>query len=265
MTGFDLNEKVAIITGAASGIGAATVHRFANAGARVIASDISDDVMDLASAAQGNGKSVIAVKADAGDETGVKSLIDMALEKYGRLDSFFANAGIAGQDMSGLFDTNPQVWAEILRVNLIGPYLAIHHCAAPMKAAGGGSIICTASVAGLRAGGGPGHYSASKAGVINLVENAARQLAGTNIRVNAICPGLIRTAMTKPIYDYAKEAGMSDQIGKFNPLLRDGMPDEIAAAAQFLASDAASYVNGIALPVDGGLSASLPSGSLIQG
>ena len=127
-----------------------------------------------------------------------------------------------------------------------------------MKDRGGGSIICTASVAGLRAGAGGPAYSASKAGVISLVEVAATQLAGANIRVNAICPGLIETGMTQPIYDMARASGNERMIGHLNPMKRGGEPDEIAHAALFLASDEASYVNGHALVVDGGLSASHP-------
>jgi NAD(P)-dependent dehydrogenase (short-subunit alcohol dehydrogenase family) len=134
----------------------------------------------------------------------------------------------------------------------------VKHAAPLMKDRGGGSIIATASVAGLRAGAGGPAYSASKAGVIQLVRVAAAQLAGANIRVNAICPGLIETGMTRGIYDSARAAGKEDQIGHLNPLRRGGVPDEIAQAALFLASDDSSYVNGHALVVDGGLSASHP-------
>jgi NAD(P)-dependent dehydrogenase (short-subunit alcohol dehydrogenase family) len=145
-----------------------------------------------------------------------------------------------------------------LRVNLIGPFLAIKYTAPHMAKQGKGSIICTASVAGIRFGAGPVAYSASKAGVINLVQVAANQLRGTGVRVNAICPGLIETGMTKPIFDYARQTGKEQRVGQLNPLLRAGQPDEIAGAALFLASDDASYVTGQALPVDGGLTSSLP-------
>ena len=127
-----------------------------------------------------------------------------------------------------------------------------------MKESGGGSIICTASVAGLRAGAGGPAYSASKAGVINLVKIAATQMAGAKIRVNAICPGLIETGMTEFIFDRAREKGQEDRIGHLNPLKRGGQPIEIANAALFLASDDSSYVNGHPITVDGGLSASHP-------
>jgi NAD(P)-dependent dehydrogenase (short-subunit alcohol dehydrogenase family) len=122
----------------------------------------------------------------------------------------------------------------------------------------GGSIICTASVAGLRSGAGGAAYSASKAGVISLVQTAAQQLSGTGVRVNAICPGLIETGMTRPMYDVARERGHEQRIGELNPLKRGGEPEEIAQAALFLASNESSYVNGAALVVDGGLSSSHP-------
>ncbi len=242
MTG-RLHGKVAIVTGAASGIGKASAALFAAEGASVIAADVaaSDDV----------------VAADAGREEDVRALVDRAVRAHGGLDIFFANAGISG-GLASIFEQTPEDWNEILRVNLIGPFLAIKHAAPVMKERGGGSILCTASVAGLRAGAGGPAYSASKAGVISLVEVAATQLAGANIRVNAICPGLIETGMTQAIYDMARAAGKEGMIGHLNPLKRGGVPDEIAQAALFLASDESSYVNGHALVVDGGLSASHP-------
>jgi NAD(P)-dependent dehydrogenase (short-subunit alcohol dehydrogenase family) len=188
----------------------------------------------------------------------------MAREEHGALHGFFANAGVSG-GLASIFEQSPDDWQEILRVNLIGPFLAIKHAAPVIKEQGGGSIICTASVAGLRAGAGGPAYSASKAGVINLVRVAATQLAGSNVRVNAICPGLIETGMTKPLYDMARAAGKEELIGNLNPLKRGGEPPEIARAALFLASDESSYVNGHALVVDGGLSISHPFNKQIYG
>jgi NAD(P)-dependent dehydrogenase (short-subunit alcohol dehydrogenase family) len=123
---------------------------------------------------------------------------------------------------------------------------------------GRGSIVCTASVAGLRSGAGGMPYSASKAGVVSLVQTAANQLAGTGVRVNAICPGLTETGMTQPFFDRARERGTEQKLGQLNPLRRAAGPEEQAAVALFLASDAASYVNGQAIAVDGGLSSSHP-------
>ncbi|HEX5184184.1 MAG TPA: SDR family NAD(P)-dependent oxidoreductase [Allosphingosinicella sp.] len=238
-----LRGKIAIVTGAASGIGRATASLFRGEGAQVIAADL----------AEADG----VVRADAGVEADVVGLIEAALRDHGGLDIFFANAGVSG-GLASIFEQGPEDWELILRTNLIGPFLAIKHAAPHLKARGGGSIVCTASVAGLRAGAGGPAYSASKAGVINLVKVAATQLAGANIRVNAICPGLIETGMTRPIYDNARAAGKEDLIGHLNPMKRGGQPEEIARAALFLASDDSSYVNGQALVVDGGLSASHP-------
>ena len=238
-----LQGKIAIVTGAASGIGRAAAALFRTEGATVLAADVAD------------GESVIA--ADAGDEEQVKGLVDRAVADHGGLDVFFANAGISG-GLASIFEQSVEDWQEILRVNLIGPFLAIKHAAPLMKERGGGSIICTASVAGLRAGAGGPAYSASKAGVIRLVQVAATQLCGANIRVNAICPGLIETGMTQTLFERARAAGKEDQIGHLNPMKRGGVPDEIAHAALFLASDESSYVNGHALVVDGGLAASHP-------
>ncbi|MFP5407147.1 MAG: SDR family NAD(P)-dependent oxidoreductase, partial [Gammaproteobacteria bacterium] len=142
--------------------------------------------------------------------------------------------------------------------NLIGPFLAIKHGGRHMVAQGHGAIVCTASVAALRANAGGSPYSASKAGVVSLVQTAANSMWGTGVRINAVCPGLIETGMTKPIFEYARSRGNADKLGQLNPLQRYGLPHEIAAMAAFLASDEASYVNGQAIAVDGGLSSSLP-------
>jgi NAD(P)-dependent dehydrogenase (short-subunit alcohol dehydrogenase family) len=237
-----LSGKVAIVTGAASGIGKAAVELFRSEGATVVGADVSD------------GADVL---ADAGSEADMKGLIENVAREHGRLDVLFANAGISG-GLASISEQSADDWAEILRVNLIGPFLAIKYSAPVMRQRGGGSIICTASVAGLRSGAGGAAYSASKAGVINLVQTAAQQLAGTGIRVNAICPGLIETGMTKPMYDAIRDKGQARRIGELNPLRRGGEPIEIARAALFLASDESSYVNGEALVVDGGLSSSHP-------
>ena len=253
-----LNGKRAIVTGAGSGIGRASALLFAREGASVLVVDkTAEAVRETAALVTAAGGRAIAMAADAGSEADVQAYVKRALEEFGGLDVVYANAGISG-GLVPLFEQTIEHWQEILRVNLIGPFLAIKHAGQHMVAKKSGSIVCTASVAGLRANAGGNPYSASKAGVISLVQTAANSLYGTGVRVNAICPGLIETGMTKPIFDRARERGSDKNIGQLNPLNRFGVPEEIAAMAAFLASDDASYVNGQAIAVDGGLSATHP-------
>jgi NAD(P)-dependent dehydrogenase (short-subunit alcohol dehydrogenase family) len=236
-----LDGKIAIITGAGSGIGRAAAIRFAGEGARLVIGDKSEAVHETATMI---GANVTAHQIDAGVEADVASLVASALATYGGLDIAFANAGIIG-DMGGIFDIDAAAWAETLRVNLIGPALMVKHAGKAMVDQGrGGAIVLTASVAGLNSGAGPAAYSASKAGVINLAKTAAQQFTTAGVRVNAICPGLTETGMTKPTFDYARA--------------KDVMHKELANVALFLASDQASYVNGQAIAVDGGLTSSHP-------
>jgi NAD(P)-dependent dehydrogenase (short-subunit alcohol dehydrogenase family) len=254
-----LAGRVAVVTGAASGIGRASARRFAAEDARVLVFDRAEAVSETADLIAADGGEALAMIGDAGEEADVKAAIDKAVSSFGRLDVVFANAGVSG-GMRPMAELDAAFWLDLLRINLVGPFLAIKHASPVMKVAGKGSIICTASVAGLRSGAGGLPYSASKAGVINLVQTSANVLYGTGVRVNAICPGLIETGMTAPIYRSARERGTEERIGQLNPLRRGGEPDEIAGAALFLASDDSSYVNGQAIVVDGGLSSSHPVG-----
>jgi NAD(P)-dependent dehydrogenase (short-subunit alcohol dehydrogenase family) len=253
-----LSGKTAIITGAGSGIGRAAALLFAAQGAKLVLGDKTEAVHDTARSVIAAGGQAVALQIDAGLEPDVARLVAAALETYGQLDIAFANAGVSG-GMASIFESTPEAWAELLRVNLIGPWLMIKHAGKVMADAGrGGAIVCTASVAGIRSGAGGPAYSASKAGVINLVMVSAQQLCETNVRVNAICPGLTETGMTRPTFDYAKDKGVTHKLGRLNPLRRAAQPEELAQVALFLASDQASYVNGQAIAVDGGLSSSHP-------
>lgn len=249
-------DKSIIVTGAGSGIGRAAATLFAAEGGQVIVADKAG-AEATAEAIRTAGGIAHAIDMDAGSEEDVVRTVALACDKFGGLDVMFANAGISG-GMANIFDTDVALISEVLRVNVIGPFLAIKHGAPRIAERGKGAIILTASVAGIRSGAGSPAYSASKAGVINLAQVSAQQLSGSNVRVNAICPGLTETGMTKQVFDYARDAGKMDRVGRLNPLRRGAQPEELARVALFLASDDASYVNGQAIAVDGGLSSSHP-------
>ncbi len=250
-------DQSIIVTGAGSGIGRAAAMLFAAEGGRVVVADLTEGAEETARLIGEAGGTALAIRMDAGLEDDVLRTVALARERFGGLDVLFANAGISG-GMANIFDTDVALITEVLRVNLVGPYLAIKHGAPEIAKRGKGAIVLTASVAGLRSGAGSPAYSASKAGVINLAAVAAQQLSGSNVRVNALCPGLTETGMTKPTFDYARSADKMDRLGRLNPLHRGAQPEELAKVALFLASDDASYVNGQALAVDGGLSSSHP-------
>jgi NAD(P)-dependent dehydrogenase (short-subunit alcohol dehydrogenase family) len=256
--GSRLQGKRAIVTGAASGIGRASARLFASEGASVLIADrAAEGLEETRKLIAADGGKVSMRLADAGSEADVSALVEQCISELGGVDVCYANAGISGGSW-GFTDTTVEHFQETLRVNLIGPFLAIKYVAPHLVKQGKGAIICTASVAGIRSGAGPLAYSASKAGVINLVQTVANQLRGTGVRINAICPGLIETGMTKPIFEFAKARGTEDRLGQLCPLTRAGRPEEIATAALFLASDDSSYVTGVAIPVDGGITSTMP-------
>lgn len=254
-----LSGKRIILTGAASGIGRASALRFAEEGAKQLLVDVSEQgLSETAELVKQAGGEVITQVADAGNEADVKAFVARAKESFGGVDVLFANAGISG-GLPTLSEISADHFNDILRVNLVGVFLAVKEVVPDMIAQGSGSIICTASVAGVNANAGSIAYSASKAGVISLIKTVASQeLLGTGVRINGICPGLIETGMTQPLFDYARAAGKEDKLGQFAPMGRHGVPREIANMALFLASDEASFVHGQAFPVDGGLTSTLP-------
>ncbi|KAI1395996.1 3-oxoacyl-acyl carrier protein reductase [Hypoxylon fuscum] len=261
--------KVVIVTGANSilGIGRASAHLFAENGARAVyICDFDGSNLDTHQReihALYPAVDVHVRKFDAADEKAVKEVVDHAIQTYGRLDVFFANAGVVGR--VALFnDIGKDEFMRVLDTNVASVFLAAKYAAPAMqktsasKPAPSGSIIGTASVAGLRSNAGTTPYAASKAAVISLAQTTAFQLAGTGVRVNALCPGLIETSMTAPTFAAARARGTQSKIGQLNPAKRAGRADEVARVALFLASDEASYVNGQAWAVDGGLSAGHP-------
>jgi NAD(P)-dependent dehydrogenase (short-subunit alcohol dehydrogenase family) len=252
-----LANKRIVITGAASGIGRATSLLAAAEGARVVAVDLAEGVLETVHEIRVAGGHAVAVQADVSDEAAVAGFIDRCVGEYGGIDGLYANAGVGGAGKH-FSEMSAADWQRTLAVNTVGVFLAIKHAVAHMTRQGAGALLATASVAGLRANAGGVDYSASKAGVISIVQTMAYQLYGTGVRINAICPGLIETGMTRPAFERARERGTEERIGQINPTRRAGQPIEIAQMACFLLSDRASYVNGQAIPVDGGLSASLP-------
>ncbi len=247
--------RTAIITGAASGIGRASALALARQGVSVVVGDLNPAVHETAALIESQGGRARAVEGDCATDEGGAALVGAALETFGGLHILHANAGITGGLLPRL-DTSSAEFMEVMRINLLGPWIAIRTALPHLGA--GASIICTASVAGLRAGAGPIPYSASKAGVVNLVQSTAMALSGRGIRVNGVAPGLIDTPMTAPLFDDARARGREGRIGQLNPLRRAGLAEEVAEAVVWLASDAASYVNGQVLVVDGGLSSQLP-------
>ncbi|MCA0921469.1 SDR family NAD(P)-dependent oxidoreductase [Pseudooceanicola nanhaiensis] len=252
MTGrFD--GKVAIVTGAASGIGRATAARLASEGARVVLIDLSAEALE---AAMPRGDH-LALPCDVSDEASVAAAVETIRNRMGRIDVVCNNAGILCSH-APITDVDMTQWQRVIGVNLVGPSLFLKYAGRAMIEQGeGGAFVNTASVAGIRSGAGGNIYSASKAGVINLTQTAACDLGQHRIRVNAVCPGLIETGMTRPVFDYARGAGKEGKLGSRCELRRYGRPEEIAAAIAFLASDDASFITGQALPVDGGNTASL--------
>jgi len=252
-----LEGKVAVITGAADGIGRATAVLFAMEGARLVLADLNEKgLQETLNSILRQGGEGVGRKTDVSVESEVKALIDLTLQTFSQIDILCNNAGITGT-LSGIEEQQEEDWRRVYGVNVLGAVLAVKHAAGPMQARKKGSIVNTASVAGIRSGAGGNAYSASKAALINFTQTAACDLGAHHIRVNAVCPGLIATGMTRPIFDLARERGKEDKLGSRCELRRYGRPEEVAYAILFLASDEASYITGQALPVDGGNTASL--------
>jgi NAD(P)-dependent dehydrogenase (short-subunit alcohol dehydrogenase family) len=249
-----LDGKVAVITGGASGIGEATVRRFCREGAAVIVADLNESSgRGVADACAAEGGRASFRRTDVSTEADVAAAIAQAVERYGRLDVLFNNAGLGGA-IGPIEDTPVEDWDRTQGVLLRGVFLGIKHAVPKMRAAGGGSIISTASVAGLRGGAGPHAYSAAKAAVINLTRSVALEVAKDNIRVNCICPGGIHTPLLGSRFPGSDEM-LGQMLAVLQPLPRTGAPDDIAAMALFLASDEARFVTGAAMVVDGGFTA----------
>jgi NAD(P)-dependent dehydrogenase (short-subunit alcohol dehydrogenase family) len=240
-----LDNTVSLITGGASGIGAACAERFAAEGATVVTIDISgspDHVVDVT------------------DEDAVSAAIDAIVAEHGRLDSVVNAAGVAGGGPAHLVPI--EEWSRVIAVNLTGTFLVAKHALRPMVEQGSGSIINIASIEGLEGTEGGSAYNASKGGVVLLTKNLAIDYGRAGVRANAICPGFIETPLLHEVMDLPEMAKARETIREHHKLGRFGQPSEIAGAALFLASEDASFVTGHALVVDGGFTAGLRPGVL---
>jgi len=248
-----LDGKVAIITGAASGMGRAAAVRFAGEGAAVVIADLNEEGGAAAAReCKENGGRAAFQKTDVASEAGIKAMVERAVKEFGRLDITFNNAGLPGA-LGSIEHTSVEDWDRTFAVLTRGVFLGIKHSVPEMRKVGGGSIISTASVAGLAGGYGPHAYSAAKAGVVNLTRSAALEVAKHKIRVNCICPGGINT----PIFNFLipDPKVMEQLLSPLQPLRRAGMPEDIANMALFLASDESEWITGTAMVVDGGITA----------
>ncbi len=252
-----LEAKVAIVTGGASGMGLGTVERFLAEGAAVVVADLNiakGDEMLAAAAERGQADRVRFSRTDVSVEADVAALVDQAVESFGGLDIMFNNAGIGGA-FGPVTELEADAWDETFAIDVRSVFLGIKHAARVMIAAGkGGSIINTASVAGLGGGAGPVAYSAAKAAVANLSVTTALELAPHRIRVNAICPGVIYT----PLMHQGDADAADEWVHALQPWPDRGLPRHIAGTALWLASDDATFVTGQAIAVDGGLLAAGP-------
>lgn len=253
-----LEGKVAVITGGASGIGEGTVRLFVDEGANVVIADVQDAKGERL--ADTLGGRALYQRTDVSEEADVRIAVKRALDEYGRLDCMFNNAGFGGA-VGPIEEIPVEEYDRTMNVLLRGVFLGMKHAAPVMKAQGSGSIISTASVAGIDGGDGPHVYSAAKAAVIHLTKSVALELAESGVRVNCICPGGIATPIFKGAFpdqdvdDATLVETVKPFLAQFQPIKRSGLPDDIARAALFLASDEATFVTGHALVVDGGLTA----------
>jgi NAD(P)-dependent dehydrogenase (short-subunit alcohol dehydrogenase family) len=246
--------KVAVVTGAASGIGEACVERFVREGAAVVGVDVTEPVREI----DAGGAEAEFAQVDVRDEPGVAALVDRVAEVHGRLDTVVNAAGVAGGGPVHLVDASE--WQRVIDVNLTGTFLVAKHAIRRMLAqepvdGERGSVINIASVEGIEGTEGGSSYNASKGGVVLLTKNLAIDYGHRAIRVNAICPGFIRTPMLEGVFEQPGMEPILEDIIRSHKLRRLGTPQEIASAALFLASADASFVTGHALVVDGGYTA----------
>jgi len=247
---FSLQGKVAIITGASRGIGMAIADAYADAGAKVVLSSRKQDALDeAASAIKARGGEAVGLAAHNGDKAALTALVDFAIQHYGGVDILVNNAA-TNPHFGQMLDAEDSLWQKTIEVNIMGNVWLTQAVVPSMRARGGGKIVNVASVNGIRPGTMQGIYSMTKAAVISLTQTLAMELAGDNIHVNAIAPGLVRTKFAKVLWDNPM---VLDPIVGRTPLKRIGEPEDIAGIALYLASSASNYTTGQVFIVDGGL------------
>jgi NAD(P)-dependent dehydrogenase (short-subunit alcohol dehydrogenase family) len=263
-----LTDKVSIITGAASGIGKATALVFAREGAKVMCADVN------AEGAEGTARQIVdtggeaaSIKTDVAVEAEVQEMVAQTVARWGRLDVLYNNAGIGyGMPVTQVPESE---WDRLIDINLKGVFLGCKHAIPEMLKNGGGAIVSTASDAGLVGTAMLSPYCASKGGVVLLTKSLAVEWGAMGIRVNCVCPGVIRTPILDPFIMTAQAAGTPPEevwarMAKVHPVGRVGEPEEVGKAVAFLASDEASFITGVALPVDGGFAAGPPAGGMMR-
>ena len=241
--------RVALVTGAARGIGLATARRFLAEGWRVALLDIEGELLNGAMAGIADPGNTLALTCDVSDAAGVAAAIDAIGKRFGRLDALVNNAGIAV--FTPIMETSDADWSRVMEVNLTGPFLCTKAAVPVIREQGGGAIVNITSISGLRASTLRSAYGTSKAGLAHLTKQLAVELAAVGIRVNAVAPGPVETAMARAVHSPEIRADYHDAI----PLNRYGLEEELAEAIFFLCSDRASYITGQILAVDGGFDA----------